>query len=201
MSARAKYLADHETSASRSFARHEIAEESEEGRWLLQDPNSSNCWTEIICVRGGGLYVDGDIEPVVFRYGPKHPIARVHWMGRCPHAWDTYFQEKATIGTGTRGSGSVLSTFAYRIAVADLAEYRDESESDDKKAALQEIIEDVNDETRAHDVGRALYEAGHDLWELSGHVGIVPSTRMFSVHAALQRLSRLLHAKEEADGR
>jgi hypothetical protein len=198
MKHREKYLQDYAEMARQAFETHQIREEST-GRWVIMKPNEkggwrSEYWTEIICTKGGGLYVDGDISVVVFRYGPEDPLARLAWMAEREKASDHYFREKACIGMGGKSEESILTCFEREIAIADIRAYCAEDEDGESEAckALMEIAEDINDETSQEDLARALYEAGHDLWEMADYFGVVPSGRMFYAHAALQRLHHLL---------
>lgn len=211
MNERERHLSNNERLAQETFARHVIREESE-GRWLIEDPeHPANCWTEVICTYGKGLYVDGDIEPVVFRYGPEHPLARVSWMASREHAWDRYFREKATIGSGARAD---LDYWSRKVAAADIDEIimigaKDEALNREEWDALREARDSLKlDSFSRDDMCSVLYEIG--MWEDCSSVGIVPSTRLFHAHAALQRLYALLiergdyrpaedtHAQDEA---
>ncbi len=205
MNIREKWLSDQEKLAVDAFKEHEIAKESE-GRWLIRKPGTGVFWTEVICTHHGGLYVDGDIDPIVFRYGPEHPLARVRWMGHRSHAWDGYFREKACIGMGGRGSDDVLHRFERKVAIHDLdvdiAEELGEEGMPGLTNKSMEIIKRVkglmaithelgsSEEYDRRDMLRDLYEL--DLWEDCDRIGRVPSYRMFYVHAALQRLFHLL---------
>lgn len=204
---REKFLQDHADMARRAFETHQIREESS-GRWLLMKPSEngegwrSEYWTEIIVTHGGGLYVDGDIDCVVFRYGPKHPLARLAWMAQRKSAWDHYFREKASIGMGGKGNGDLLIRFESDVAAYDLREHittlteEDKDEMDSGNSALVDELASVlalaEQGCNHEEMVQALGDAGHDLWELASYIGIVPSTRMFSAHAALQRLHHLL---------
>jgi hypothetical protein len=210
---RQKYLEDHERMAATAYADHQIRE-SQEGRWVIMRPSVGGkgwdgvYWTEILCTYGNGLYVDGDIEPVVFRYGPEDPLARVHWMAHRKHAWDVYFREKAGIGTGGR---DLLQRFDPDIAKGDLEELieelRDGRDLSDLPAETIRQMDAVRDDaigalrfdedTTPEDVCRELYRVG--LWEECEGLGMVPSSRMFYAHAALQRLYHLLKERGDYD--
>jgi hypothetical protein len=172
-------------------------------------------WTEIIALRHGGLLVDGDIVPgpVVFRYGPPQPEARVHWMGGCKYAHDSYFREKASIGMG--GRGSVTETWDADVARDDLLEMEAEFKGDPEEWSepspkMAEEVARVRECLLAalglgHRPGRGwvlwkLYEAGVDP-ELFERIGMVTATRLYYAHAALARLSALLTEKEDSTGK
>ena len=210
MNARQKHLHDQEALAVAAFKEHEIKQESE-GRWLIMKPGTGVFWTEIICTHHQGLYVDGDIDPVVFRYGPEHPLARVSWMGKRPHAWDGYFREKACIGMGGRGQDDVLHYFDRDVAICDveqiIEDVRDSSDIRDlseRQVRLMDALRDdvigmmrMSDEFDPVDVYRELYKL--DMWEDCDRIGRVPSNRMFYAHAALQRLHQLLVERGDYD--
>lgn len=213
MNAREKYLADRHEQVQREFSRHLIAEESDV-RWLLRQPRekgwddperrwSGFMWTEVVCLAHGGILVEGDIDPVVFRYGPANPIARIHWMGGCKNAWDHYFREKACIGMGGKGFGTCLDEWIPEVAICDVEELiediRDERDICDLDAEsikkMDALRDDVIGELRSEDCTReqfcrTMYDLGY--WEGLGYYGRVPSHRMFTAHAALSRLSKLL---------
>jgi len=237
MSARERYDTGHRDSAMRNFATHQIRERSDT-RWLLYPRKPSlrsmasttatgqgaapsqrkpdgewdwPCWTEIIALAGDGLFVGGDIGPVVFRYGPKDPVSRVHWMGRRAGANDSYFVEKATIGMG---GPQFVREWRADVASEDLDEHIAELRSDIETARSEhdeklehhiqgyiEQLEDLKtglDDSSFDTFHRDLYETdvfdGGDLPTM----GCVPSSRMYNVHAALARLSFLL--REENPG-
>jgi len=222
---RQKYLRQAHERVREEYAQHLIAEEGP-GRWLLRKPRPSGrgdwdepgrrwsgcMWTEIICLAHGGILVDGDIEPVVFRFGPDHPESRVHWMGQRKNAWDHYFREKATIGMGGRGFGSCLEKWDPEVAVCDVEE-QIEYLIDDTSVSelmprtvktLDALRDDVLGELRfgectQEEFCRELYRVLDDC-ENVGRYGVVPSWRMFTAHAALARLSTLLEEREAADG-
>jgi len=204
---REKYRATMTRLAATAYAHHEIRESSE-GRWLLQKRRPAggwegNMWTEIITLRHKGLLVDGDIDPVVFRYGPAHPEARVRWMGCRMAAHDPYFKEKASIGMGGRIDG-LVEQWDPEVAADDLrameAEFKGETE-DEPNPKLADAVAHA----RMHrlEYGRdsvlwSLYEAGIDSESLSS-VGMVTTPRLYWAHGALAKLAELLDAKESAD--
>jgi len=218
---REKYLRQAHERVQEEYTRHMIAEESP-GRWLLKKPRSSGrgdwddpakrwewaTWTEVICLHGQGILVDGDIEPVVFRFGPGHPESRVHWMGQRKNAWDHYFREKATIGMGGRGFGTCLEEWRPEIATCDVErEIEFLIDGNPISELMPRTIKTIDalrddvigglrfDEWTQGEFCRELYRALDDCEDL-GRYGTVPSWRMFTAHAALARLSTLLRERE-----
>lgn len=208
---RETYLANLHSRHQKSFEKHKVTR-AEEGRWLLagwdatQKKHSGFLWVEVICLHGGGLYVDGDIAPVTFRYGPTDPIARVHWMGSRPNAWDHYFVEKAHIGTGDRRP---LEDWVHDVAVDDLQSMERERVQELSELggspsactflhALREANEILSENRCEPHQARHLMESHmveRGLWEEVEGVGVVPSARMMTAHATLSRLSSLLSEK------
>lgn len=198
MTTRDEYLKAHAEGAAEAFRDHFIAKESD-GRWLMMRPKGG-FWTEVVCLERGGLCVDGDIDVVVFRYGPKDPVARVGWMGRRKSAWDRYFMEKASIGMG--GSRALIEEFRPDLAIEDLKELAATLRGDESWTPADMIEENilplVHDGMTRDGLCGLMSERG--LWEESEGVGVVPSTRMFFAHAALQRLCALLEERQAQDG-
>lgn len=203
--AREKYQEDLTESARKAYAEHQI-ERSSEGRWLLfrrrdDGTRMSEFWTEIIALEHGGLLVDGDIDPVIFRYGPVDPEVRVRWMGSRKFAHDRYFQEKANTGTG----GSLFETWNPDAARDDLLEMeaglRGESEDSCGEPNLKAADQVAHVREYYLNDGRDcallnLYEIdGVDSEEL-GRIGMVTTSRLYYAHAALARLVVLLDARD-----
>ena len=210
--AREKHRADMAAITHRSYENH-VIRESSEGRWLIQSRHQdggweSNMWTEIIALHHKGLLVDGDIDPVIFRYGPDHPEARVRWMGNRKYAHDHYFREKASIGMGGRGDADITQNWDPEVAADDLREMeaqflgKDEDnprEEPDKETA--EAIADVRECYLEYGRGTALwqlYEIGPIDSEELGSIGMVTSVRLYNAHAALAKLVKLLDAQHAA---
>lgn len=198
--------------ARMAFNKHQIAKESA-GRWLLRKPSETAFfWTEIICLAGNGLLVDGDIEPVIFRYGPADFEARVHWMGSRKTAHDHYFVEKAAIGT--RGGSRQPMLFYWDPAIArrdlddlqaEIVEEHGPREAMDigsrrgrrrAHAAVYDAIEDAKlglDDALEDQVLAEVMAPGY--YDETPRIGTMEAPRLFYAHAALQRLSLLLDAR------
>jgi hypothetical protein len=209
MSERKKRHEDLARLAKEAFGQHVIARE-DSGRWLLKQPNNgSHFWTEIICVEGRGLYIDGDIEPVVMRYGPTDFEARVRWMASRKDGGDSYFVEKASIGMGGRGVD--VEMWESQIARDDLRDFLVDNEyavfeSDggwkhhpdhprfdiDALYDLTRLLR--HDEASQTDMIRALVDMGV---EEPYRIGVVPAPRLFYAHAALARLDALLQERRD----
>jgi hypothetical protein len=207
---RKAYRENMATGARDVFARHQISKRSEDCRWLLQRRyKDDEGWdgsfaTEVVCVYGNGLLVGGDIDHVLFRYGPVAPLPRVYWMGAKENAWDSYFVEKAAIGSGRQ----MVETWNATIAQADLRELREEIGTEKDLAikegelrprlSAQRVLDAISDifGDRVWEEGRdailsRLYQTGHFDDGLPT-IGMIEDPRLFFVHAALQRLCTLL---------
>lgn len=122
MNAGDRYHEDMVQQSRGSFEKHQISKRSD-GRWLLQTrykkPPEGWEWTmaaEIICLENNSIYVGGDIYQAVFGHGPRNPIARVRWMGKCDDL-RYYVHQKASIGmVGLEG----VDTFSQEVATEDL---------------------------------------------------------------------------------
>jgi len=209
MDARDKHRMNMSKLATRAYSKHEIKKSSED-RWLIQQRHKdggwdSNMWTEIIALHHKGLLVDGDIDPVVFRYGPANPEARVRWMGNRKYAHDHYFREKASIGMGGRFH-DITEVWDQGVAADDLRamETRFLGKDEDwpmepnQKAAdeVAHVRECYLDDGR-HAVLHKLYEIDEvDSEELAG-IGMVTAPRLYWAHGALARLAKLLDARDE----
>lgn len=183
--------------ASRSFEKHELIKSAED-RWLIQEkyPDgtpSSIFATEIICVWPTQLYVGGDIDHIIFAYGPRDPVARILWIGG--HGFDGYVCEKARIGMGTP-----LSDWSYDIALPELVqlvkEYNEERNWSDEAAEdfvsrlqieedYQELFISSLQDTLPHDYWDS-------MWESVMHIGQIPSASVIYAHAAVHKLCQLL---------
>ncbi len=210
--------------AKEAFKDHVVAEFVAPGRWFLARPaheshGPEKKWdwafaTEVIAdMKFGMLYVGGDTKPVVFRQGPVHPEARVHWMGSRKDANDHYFVEKAVIGSGR----DVVEVYHGDIAGDDLKTLQDEivqeavvaedsvslgHNPDEEHVKKQiEAIEDVKERVYAMsqaDLIVEMVELGYDH-ERVCDFGVVVSNRVYYAHAALARLSELLDQKREKE--
>lgn len=190
--------------AKTAFERHLIRKESE-GRWLLQRPQKdgwddpdgrwdSTFWVEIICLAGEGLYVGGDIQHLIFRYGPKHPEARVFWLGRKP-AWNSYVQQKACIGMGG-GKHDGVSKWDEKAALADLRSFREELCSYGEGETLQRRLDAVDDAVSAIEDGEEeVYRHLLSEFDDPPRIGLVVSPRLIYVMAAMSRLCDLLEER------
>lgn len=170
-----------------AFKNHTITKESE-GRWLLQGKDKDGTYTwnmavEVIALEGKRLFVGGDIDDVVFAYGPRDPVQRVSWMGA--HSSDMrYVAEKARIG-----SGHDFAEWDAVVAHEDLEELKEHVVDEE---AYEEALE-ACDETEFFDLANTAF--GPDGWELLQGIGSVLSSRIVHAHAAVERLHSLLEAR------
>lgn len=194
---RDKYQELMEQAARRTFRNHVVTLESC-GRWLLRDPEHRGlAWAEVICTHGGGLIVEGDIDPVVFRYGPKDDWARVSWMGRRAHAWDSYFRQKAHIGMG---GSECIETWDPEVASADLDDYILDCANDETPEPRLQALGAVQETLGSTECTRGEFVSemaalGIETEDWSD-MGTIPTPRMFNAHALLQRLSHILMERD-----
>lgn len=144
--------------ARSQFMHHQVRRE-EHGRWLLQKRHEDGGWdwnmaAEIVALWDDkSLFVGGDIQNLVFSYGPKDIDERLRWIG---HSGDImhYVHEKASIGTGSAiADGWVPEVAAYTLDT-EMDEWRNELIDDmvvDDPAAIEQLDND--------DTLRALHEA------------------------------------------
>jgi hypothetical protein len=210
---REKYRQNMIRMANEAFENHLIADRRE-GRWFLARPTVAGwddqrkrwdwCFaTEIIAdLWGGGLYVGGDIDHVIFRSYPGSPEARVRWMGGRSGGQDSYFVEKAIIGTGRE----LIEQYQGDIAHADLTALQKEITEDVDRPlgkTFTDTVEAIEDIKRCRfdmnrdEVIRDLLATGYFDSERIYDTGMVITPRVFYAHAALRRLCDLLDQEEE----
>lgn len=205
-SPREKYVRELDEQSTHEYRRHLIVKESD-GRWLLMQPAesgwddpkrrwSNNMWTEVIALHGSGLYVGGDIDPVVFGGGPKHPEARVRWMGSRRSGADGYFIEKASIGMG--GRDIAVMRWDREVAYQELLELEADVQVRVGTAAgcIVKEARDYLDDGGAESMFQTLHRINALDLEEYEHIGYVPAYRLFWAHGALARLATLLDARE-----
>ena len=112
-------------SALKAFTRHQISRSSE-GRWLLQRPDPKGGWewnmaAEIIGLVNSALYVGGDVQTMVFAYGPDSPEGLVRWIGGTSDV-GYYVRQKASIGMGISGVQGVgiIDDYLPDLALTDI---------------------------------------------------------------------------------
>lgn len=199
-----------------AFQLHVIRKRSE-GRWLLQRRHDdggwdSVYWAEIISLHGGGLFVGGDIDHVLFGYysdkSGNHE-AKVRWMGE-HNDIRYYVRQKAAIGTGHQ----LIDVYDKDAARQTLQEHLDEAIAE----AEYFNFNDPDEDTLAGKLAIALDEYGWDAapfedgkealcaylhrklgsdWycDMGYNLGDVLAPRVYYAHAALRRLCELLDAE------
>lgn len=208
---REKYLADTYAQAKKAFARHELSEAST-GRWVLRRRHSdgsfdSTYWTEVCCMSGGYLYVNGDIDLVVFGYGPADAVSRVAWMAK---ASETYAAEKASIGMTSPRNGAMVYDWRHDIAVQRIREALTSDDGEEPEITppdcfggdAEEAIENLERMDSSEEAfTQWLYEHfAYDEFEGLCDAGRVLSSRVIYAQAALARLLELLDARDGACG-
>lgn len=191
---RESILAKRSTDFRDQYSRHRIIHR-EHGRWYLVQNGTMHLWVEIITLRHGGLLVAGDGGSIIFGHNNSEPRHRVAWMATRDSAADSYFVEKASIG-----SDGVDRVMRFDDVVADLdLLWMIQTLKEEGETQLMEQVAEIRDafssETGRDSMCKSLSEI--DLWEEAVHIGMVPTSPMFHAHAALQRLHHLLTQEED----
>ena len=165
------------------------------GRWRIRRAGTSIYSAEVISLWGAGLYVGGDIEPVVFGHfgetyedvAPYH-LAKLRWIGKCDDI-GYYVHQKAAMGM--RDNGAMASQWVPGVALWQL--------QDSIKDCNVEEVDRVSDvmanvlagcdryEVMRQGSKKGLCQVGYDL-------GMVCSARVIYAWAACNRLCELLEA-------
>lgn len=198
---RRAYLSRTVKDAEKSFATHIITKRSE-GRWLLQRIHKDGRpeWTfaaEVIALENNALFVGGDIDHVVFAYGPPDPVRRVHWMGMC-NDLEYYVEQKAKIGSA---NGARTERWVADVMKEELEAFRQqlrEEEFDDEDVddyAYQEALNSY-EQSEFLNAATEAFSKIPDAWESYGGMGLVLSPTIIYAHAALKRLSTILRDED-----
>jgi len=177
--------------ANACYADHALISQASD-RWIIGRPGSSAFRTEVINLTLGGVYVGGDIDHLIFRYSQDEGIERVRWMSRRRDAADSYFLEKASIGSGRK------LVYAWDLAVAldDLADINPEDYGMTADG-LSDLLESLESSVCQYDFQSRLHEHGSfDDDDLK--YGEIPDQRCYHVMAALKKLDALTPLDEEA---
>lgn len=171
--------------AEQVYANH-VLYSSGEDRWLLRRQRDDGSYTsefstEIVALYNSSLYVGGDIDVVVFSYGPKDVQSRLRWL---IDAGPGYLSQKASIGMGGR---DLVMEYNEEIALRELRDLlKEEHWSDDERFWLEGCIENVSDQQYVE------HNLPHEAWELLDTLGMVTQRKVFYAQAALARLCELL---------
>jgi hypothetical protein len=188
-----------------AFENHVIRDRSERGYFLAQRHKDGG-WDQNMCAEVmlgfcRFLYVGGDIDGVVFGYGPHDLRQRIAWIGG--HRDVSYYvRQKACIGMGGKGSAVSevwdrgLAAYAVRDRIADLGE---EDECDDLIESVNDVLACINDYSR-DTFFEALYSAipaKHEgFMEDFYDAGMVTAPRVYYCWAAVRKLHHLLLEEE-----
>lgn len=200
-----KHLKTNALQAADAFAKHVITKRSD-GRWLLQRIHEdgkpeSTYFVEVICLAGCALFVGGDIDHVVFAYGPQEATARVRWMGECGDL-GYYVRQKARIGSA-RGQDAI-DEWQQDAAVEELRAYLAEREEEEPGYSESEDYDDdyfrwaCGSDNQQEFVSNASQAFKHSESEDFYSMGVVLSPAVIYAHAALARLCVLLREEEKA---
>ena len=183
--------------AKSSFENHDIVAESDNW-WAISKSNSSQYATTIFADPLGYLYVNGDIDPIIFGiYKDSHdPIDIVHWIGS--HEIDKYIIQKAKIGTQCENA---IYNYDRDIAIAEVKERFEYLKNNDydldftDKEDFEYMLSGLKlGNIVPHEASRILFEQIENTDFLEGieDVGKVVSSRLIYAHAAVNKLSGLL---------
>ncbi len=174
--------------ADTTYAKHEIKSRGE-GRWLLQNPEWTDMWTEILHCEAGTIIVHGDGPDIAFRSyvwnAEGHYLVR--WAGR---GGTDYIGSKVCMGEA--------ESWDRDLALEELREYVGECIDDGEtpgQGLVSLLMEDFPE--HPHDLARAMYEANaydHDGWI----PGTRPSWTLIAAQAACRRLTALLDAERKS---
>lgn len=177
--------------AKQTYANHVLRSRGED-RWLLQRQRKDGGWTsefatEIIALYNSSLYVGGDIDVVVFSYGPKDVQSRLRWL---VDSGVDYLTQKAAIGMGGREKVTEYDSVQARRDLREISEYEEWEPQD------QEDILDCLDNVENREY--VLRNLPHACWDLGiGDLGMVTCTEVFYAQAALARLCEILDVEKE----
>lgn len=206
---------DRMTESARSqFMQHQIRRE-EHGRWLLQQRHKDGGWdwnmaAEIVALWDDkSLFVGGDIQNLVFSYGPKDIDERLRWIGDSGDIMH-YVHEKASIGTGSSiADGWVPEVAGYILdreiderrkqmlddIVVENPETEERIESDEVLQALRYardgLVYDGEHAVMDHLFRSGVFDGG-DILNLSP----VPAPGVIFAWAAVRRLCEIRHGDE-----
>lgn len=168
--------------AEAAFKKHQLIEVAEDRCTIAsRHPDGALCsnhLTEIVSTRFG-LYVGGDIDPVVFASSTGPYKGKINWIGTSNL---DYVCEKATIGLNNQ---DLVYEYLPEKAVEDLEEYKEEIDSR-WHGVIDEAIKYAKYEWECREVLHKI----PDAWEWA--VGEVPSVRVIYAWVAVKRLNELL---------
>ena len=183
-----------EKHAASAFSDHRIRSRGDR-RWLLQSRHRDYGWeiafsTEIIATAHRGLYVGGDIDSIVFAYGPESASQRVSWVATSSL---DYLVSKACVGTYREA----VWEWQYDAAVEDckqaVADDLVDNPEHDPKAA-SDMIESLRWAETQDQVVEAYMKFDPDI-EMAGDLGMRVHSRVIYAVAAVKRLNWLLSGK------
>lgn len=198
--------------AKSQFMEHQIRRE-EQGRWLLQKRHKDGGWewtmaAEIVALWDDkSLFVGGDIQNLVFSYGPTDVDERLRWIGRSGDIMH-YVQEKASIGTGGAVAEAWVPEVARFMIDREIDERRNEL-LDDQVVDDPEVIERIDDDDTLRALrdarGGLVYDGEHAVLDHLYRAGVfdggdipsfspVPAAGVIFAWAAVNRLCDLKDA-------
>lgn len=179
--------------AVQAFAQHDVLTTVGPGHWRIKNSKNGHHWADIVVLGMGGIAVWGDIEAVVFAYGPRReaPEDVIAWLAGSALG---YAREKASIGMTGIGDRTEDAEVALWDVLAEL-----EHEDGPHAVALRRAADDLRRGDPVESVRNELFDAGLD-GEVAGSIGEVVAPRVVYALEAVNRLHEMLKARSREDG-
>lgn len=186
-----------ESLGKEAFAAHQLkplpATMSMTGPWLLKAPGLSCYWIEIICTVNRGIFVHGDISPILFVGGGAldEPKDRIAWLANSSLS---YAYEKARIGMMDNAPTKRVAEVAYH----ELLEYQRENHDATQEHcdAIEEAIDLLKSGEHISFAQRALYDANIDSEFVAGLGQVTPISVIYAWYG-VRRLAEILGVLRE----
>ena len=186
--------------AVKSFRDHKLVyNDPVGGHWFIQRPGRSEFSTEVICLRGGRLFVGGDIDDCVFAYFspssltrsqgvPRELIARVAWIANSNL---DYVTQKAIIGFG--GDPGPFYTWDSDVVERDIRDLLQTLKSGEASFNIINTVKDIlMSKQFDEDTVMTTLAPWYGSLDLPRNFGKHVSSRVIYAQAATQKLLELI---------
>jgi hypothetical protein len=183
-----------ESLAKQAFAEHGVQSQSGAvGPWMLKAPGNSYYWIEVICTRDRGIFVHGDISPILFTAGGAldEPKDRIAWLANSNLS---YVYEKARLGMMDNAPTRHVAEVAYHELLEYQREYHDSPQG--HLDAIEEAIGLLKSGEHLTFAQHALYDAGMDSEFVGGLGQVTPSSVIYAWYG-VRRLAEILGVLRE----